>query len=123
MGPREENNMGSPTPKRGIRALFTRPQYDIFSLRWKAARHKGGPWGYSAILPNGHSIAIYYNETIEKMVLSSWITSDFYATTGIKANYRYFDAYFGRRNWKKLVANYEKLYRRLQTQRNVFGEM
>jgi len=121
MGPREENNMGSPTPKRGIRALFTRPQYDIFSLRWKAARHKGGPWGYSAILPNGHSIAIYYNETIEKMVLSSWITSDFYATTGIKANYRYFDAYFGRRNWKKFVANYEKLYRRLQTQRNVFG--
>lgn len=105
--------MGSPTPKRGIRALFTRPQYDIFSLRWKAGMYDGELWGYSTFLPNGHSIAIYYNETIEKMVLSSWITSDIYATTGTKANYHYFDTYFGRRNWKKFVANYEKLYRRL----------
>lgn len=114
MGPREENNMGSPTPKRGIRALFTRPQYDIFSLRWKAATYPdGSQWGYLAELPNGHNVGIYFNKKINKVVLSSWITSEVYATTGTKENYRYFDAYFGRRNWKKFVANYEKLYRRL----------
>ena len=103
--------MGSPTPKRGIRALFTRPQYNIFELEWKPLFSDDDiVWGDLAHLPNGRNVAVYFNQETKKMVLSSWITPEIYATTGIKKNYRYFDKYFGRQNWQKFVAMYEDFY-------------
>lgn len=103
--------MGSPTPKRGIRALFTRPQYDIFELEWKPLFSDDDiVWGDLAHLPDGHNVAVYFNQETKKMVLSSWITPEIYATTGTKKHYRYFDKYFGRQNWQKFVTMYEDFY-------------
>jgi hypothetical protein len=95
-----------------LKALFQNPpKFNIFELEWKPLFSDDDiVWGDLAHLPNGHNVAVYFNQETKKMVLSSWITPEIYATTGTKKHYRYFDQYFGRQNWQKFVAMYEDFY-------------
>ena len=99
-------------PKRKLRDLLTRrPMYNIFSLEWEPAfLTTGVQWGHWADLPNGHNVGITFSPKTDEVMLCTWINAEIYAVSANKSQRCYFDQYFGRKNWKKFVSDYDVKY-------------